>query len=111
MTNDTHKFYRFSNQATYEQLTTSSDTERGYPDDSAERWLPSWDDLFLDPETQADRLYCIKRHQFIDSDDFSGDGIIEIDLQTYLERLHWEPPVVEEEDELDELDEPEGWTN
>lgn len=96
MTDETHKFYRFDNQDTYEQLTAASDTSRGYPSDTAERWLPAWDELFVDPETQADRLYCIKRHQLIDSDDFSGDGIVEIDLQTYLQRLHWEPPIEED---------------
>ena len=109
MTNKTHRFYRFSNQSTYEALTAASDAARGFPNDTAQRWLPVWDELFVDPETQTDRLYCIKRRNIIDSDDFSGEGILEIDLETYLERLHWEEPVVIEEPEDLLLDEP--WTN
>jgi hypothetical protein len=45
----------------------------------------------------------------LDTDDFSGEGILEIDLETYLERLHWEEPVVIEEPEDLQIDEP--WTN
>ena len=107
MPDETHRFYRFSNQTSYEALTAASDAARGFPNDTAERWLPVWDELFVDPETQTDRLYCIKRRNIIDSDDFTGEGITEIDLETYLERLHWEEPPVEPEEEL--IDEP--WTN
>ena len=107
MTDDTHRFYRFSNQPAYEALTAASDAARGFPNDTAQRWLPTWDELFVDPETQTDRLYCIKRRNILDTDDFSGEGITEIDLETYLERLHWEEPPVEPEEEL--IDEP--WTN
>ena len=91
MTNETHRFFRFSNRTTYEALTAASDTARNYPDDTTERWLPTWDELFVDPETQTDRLYCIKRKNILETDDFSGEGITEIDLDTYLERLHWGP--------------------
>ena len=111
MTDETHRFYRFSNQTSYEALTTASDAARGFPNDTAQRWLPTWDELFVDPETTTDRLYCIKRRNIIDSDDFSGEGILEIDLETYLERLHWEEPVEEDLEMIDDLQIDEPWTN
>jgi hypothetical protein len=111
MNNDTHRFYRFSNQTSYEALTAASDAARGFPNDTAERWLPVWDELFVDPETTTDRLYCIKRRNIIDSDDFTGEGIIEINLETYLERLHWEEPVEEDLEMIDDLQIDEPWTN
>ena len=111
MTDETHRFYRFSNQTSYEALTAASDAARGFPNDTAERWLPTWDELFVDPETTTDRLYCIKRRNIIDSDDFSGEGILEIDLDTYLERLHWEAPVEEDLEMIDDLQLEEPWTN
>jgi len=107
MNNTTHRFYRFSNQPAYEALTAASDAARGFPNDTAQRWLPTWDELFVDPETNTERLYCIKRRNILDTDDFTGEGITEIDLETYLERLHWEEPPVEPEEEL--IDQP--WTN
>ena len=111
MTDETHRFYRFSNQTSYEALTTASDAARGFPNDTAQRWLPVWDELFVDPETTTDRLYCIKRRNIIDTDDFSGEGILEIDLETYLERLHWEEPVEEDLEMIDDLQIDEPWTN
>jgi len=111
MTDDTHRFYRFSNQTSYEALTAASDAARGFPNDTAERWLPTWDELFVDPETTTDRLYCIKRRNILDTDDFSGEGITEIDLETYLERLHWEEPMEEDLEMIDDLQLEEPWTN
>ena len=63
-----------------------------------------WDKTFLDPETNSDRLYCIKRSGILPSDDFELDGIEEIDLDTYLQRLQWEPPIEEDLEAIDELD-------
>jgi hypothetical protein len=111
MTDETHRFYRFSNKSTYEALTTASDAARGFPNDTAQRWLPVWDELFVDPETTTDRLYCIKRRNILDTDDFTGEGILEIDLETYLERLHWEEPVEEDLEMIDDLQIDEPWTN
>ena len=110
MNDETHRFFRFSNEQSYATLTASGNTARGLPDgDGTERWLALWDDLFLDPETSSDKLYCVKRSLILDSDDFSLEGIEELTLETYLERLHWEEPVVIEEPEELLLDEP--WTN
>ena len=105
MTDETHRFFRFSNQASYEQLTAAGNTARSLPDDNGtERWLALWDNTFLDPETNSDRLYCVKRSLVLDSDDFTLDGIEEIDLETYLQRLRWEPPIEEDLELLDELE-------
>ena len=110
MTDETHRFFRFSNEASYEQLTAAGNTARNLPDgNGTERWLALWDNTFLDPETNSDRLYCVKRSGILDSDDFTLDGIEEIDLDTYLQRLRWEPPIEEDlemEDELELLDLP-----
>ena len=109
MTDETHLFFRFSNEASYEQLTAAGNTARNLPDEQSERWLALWDKTFLDPETNSDRLYCVKRSLVLDSDDFTLDGIEEIDLDTYLQRLRWEPPIEEDlemEDELELLDLP-----
>ena len=106
MTDETHRFFRFSNQDSYEQLTASGNTARNLPDEQSERWLALWDKTFLDPETSSDRLYCVKRSGILETDDFDLDGIEEINLETYLQRLSWEPPVEEDlemEDELLEL--------
>jgi hypothetical protein len=105
MTDETHRFFRFSNEASYETLTTAGNTARNLPDDNGtERWLALWDKTFLDPETNSDRLYCVKKAGVLPSDDFALDGIEEINLETYLQRLHWEPPVEEDLELLDELE-------
>lgn len=110
MTDDTHRFFRFSSQDSYEQLTAAGNTARNLPDDNGtERWLALWDNTFLDPETNSDRLYCVKRSGILESDNFDLEGIEEIDLDTYLQRLRWEPPIEEDlemEDELELLDLP-----
>ncbi len=107
MTDETHRFFRFSNEASYETLTAAGNTARNLPDEQSERWLALWDNTFLDPETNSDRLYCVKRSGILESDNFDLDGIEEINLETYLQRLSWEPPVEEDlemEDELELID-------
>ena len=104
MTEETHRFFRFSNQSSYETLTTAGDAARNLPNgNGTDRWLAVWTDTFLDPETNSDRLYCVKRSGILESDNFDHEGIEEIDLETYLQRLYWEPPV-EEELGLEELE-------
>ena len=103
MTDETHRFFRFSSQDSYETLTTAGNTARNLPDEQSERWLALWDKTFLDPETNSDRLYCVKRSGILDSDDFTLDGIEEINLETYLQRLRWEPPIEEDLEMADEL--------
>ena len=104
MTDGTHRFFLFSSQDSYEQLTAAGNTARNLPDgNGTERWLALWDNTFLDPETNSDRLYCVKRSGILESDDFDLDGIEEINLETYLARLQWEPPVEEDLELLDEL--------
>ena len=104
MTDETHRFFRFSSQDSYETLTTAGNEARGLPDgDGTERWLAVWADLFLDPETNSDRLYCVKRSGILETDNFDLEGIEEINLETYLQRLQWEPPVEEDLEALDEL--------
>ena len=105
MTDETHRFFRFSNETSYEQLTSAGNTARNLPDDNGtERWLALWDNTFLDPETNSDRLYCVKRSGILESDNFDLEGIEEIDLDTYLQRLSWEPPIEEDLELLDELE-------
>ena len=105
MTDETHRFFRFSNEASYETLTASGNEARGLPDgDGTERWLALWDKTFLDPETNSDRLYCVKRSGILETDDFTLEGIEEINLETYLQRLSWEPPIEEDLEALDELE-------
>jgi hypothetical protein len=105
MNDETHRFFRFSNEASYEQLTTAGNTARSLPDDNGtERWLALWDKTFLDPETNSDRLYCVKKSGVLPSDDFDLEGIEEINLETYLQRLSWEPPVEEDLEMADELE-------
>jgi len=104
MTDETHRFFRFSSQDSYETLTTAGNTARGLPDgDGTDRWLALWDKTFLDPETNSDRLYCVKRSGILETDDFDLEGIEEINLETYLQRLQWEPPIEEDLEALDEL--------
>ena len=105
MTDETHRFFRFSSQDSYETLTAAGNEARGLPDgDGTERWLAVWADLFLDPETGTDRLYCVKKSGILPTDDFELDGIEAINLDTYLQRLRWEPPIEEDLEALDELD-------
>ena len=104
MTDETHRFFRFSSQDSYETLTTAGNEARGLPDgEGTDRWLALWDKTFLDPETGTDRLYCVKKSGILPSDDFELDGIEEINLETYLQRLRWEPPIEEDLEALDEL--------
>tara|TARA_R100001198_G_C5194023_1_gene185611 strand:- start:716 stop:1045 length:330 start_codon:yes stop_codon:yes gene_type:complete len=104
MTDETHRFFRFSNEQSYEQLTASGNTARSLPDgNGTDRWLALWDNTFLDPETNSDRLYCVKRSGILETDDFTLDGIEEINLETYLQRLSWEPPIEEDLEMADEL--------
>jgi len=104
MTDETHLFFRFSSQDSYETLTASGNEARGLPDgDGTDRWLALWDNTFLDPETNSDRLYCVKRIGILETDDFDLEGIEEINLETYLQRLQWEPPIEEDLKALDEL--------
>ena len=105
MNDETHRFFRFSNEASYEQLTAAGNTARSLPDgNGTDRWLALWDKTFLDPETSSDRLYCVKKSGVLPSDDFDLDGIEEINLETYLQRLSWEPPVEEDLEMADELE-------
>ncbi len=105
MNDETHRFFRFSNEASYDQLTAAGNTARNLPDgNGTERWLALWSDTFLDPETNSDRLYCVKRSGILESDNFDRDGIEELTLESYLQRLHWEPPVEEDLEAIDELD-------
>jgi hypothetical protein len=106
MNDETHRFFRFSSQDSYETLTTAGNEARSLPDgEGTDRWLAVWSDLFLDPETGTDRLYCVKKSGILPSDDFDLEGIEEIDLDTYLQRLRWEPPIEEDLEAIDELDE------
>ena len=105
MTDETHLFFRFSNQDSYEQLTAAGNEARSLPDgNGTDRWLALWDNTFLDPETNSDRLYCVKKSGVLPSDHFDLEGIEEINLETYLQRLSWEPPVEEDLEMLDELE-------
>ena len=105
MTDETHRFFRFSNEASYDTLTAAGNAARSLPDgNGTERWLALWNNTFLDPETNSDRLYCVKRSGILETDDFTLDGIEEIDLDTYLQRLRWEPPIEEDLELLDELE-------
>ena len=105
MNDQTHRFFRFSNEASYDTLTAAGNTARNLPDGGGtDRWLAVWADLFLDPETGTDRLYCVKKSGILLSDDFELDGIEEINLETYLARLQWEPPVEDDLEMIDELE-------
>jgi len=105
MKDETHRFFRFSNEASYEQLTAAGNTARSLPDgNGTDRWLALWDNTFLDPETNSSRLYCIKKSGILESDDFTLPGIEEINLETYLARLQWEPPVEDDLEMIDELE-------
>ena len=107
MTDETHRFFQIKDQTSYESLCAYVDSTRGYPDDlGTERGLPLWDGLFIDPETTTDKLYCLDKWRFKEGDEeplqtaLDAGALVEIDLDTYMQRLRWEPPVVEEDDEL-----------
>ena len=107
MNDETHRFFRFSghHQASYDELTENGNQARNLPDgEGTERWLAPWEKLFLDPQTSTDKLYCVKRSGILETDDFDLEGIEEINLDTYLQRLSWEPPVEEDLEMLDELE-------
>jgi hypothetical protein len=107
MNDETHRFFRFSNEQSYDQLTAAGNAARNLPDGNgtAQVACALWSDTFLRPRDQlADKLYCIKRSLILDTDDFDRDGIEELNLESYLERLHWEPPVEEDLEMADELD-------
>ena len=104
MTDETHLFFRFSSQDTYEQLTAAGNEARNLPNEQSERWLATWEKLFLDPETNSDRLYCVKKALILPTDNFDLEGIEEIDLDTYLQRLSWEPPIEDDLEMIDELE-------
>lgn len=105
MTDETHRFFLFSSQDSYEQLTAAGNEARSLPDgNGTERWLALWADLFLDPETNSDRLYCVKRSGILETDNFDLEGIEEINLETYLQRLSWEPPIEDDLEMIDELE-------
>ena len=106
MTDETHRFFQIKDQTSYESLCAYVDSTRGYPDDlGTERGLPLWDGLFIDPETTTDKLYCLDKWRFKDGDEeplqvaLDAGALVEIDLDTYMQRLRWEPPVVEEDDD------------
>ena len=111
MTDETHRFFRLTDRATYDSLCAYVNGSRGYPDNNGtERGLPVWDKLFTDPETGTDKLYCLDRWRFADGDDEAqlqvalDAGVIEeIDLEIFTQRLQWEPPI-EEEPPFEELD-------
>ena len=107
MTDETHRFFLFSgnHQASYDELAEKGNEARNLPDgEGTERWLATWEKLFLDPATGVDKLYCVKRSGILETDDFTLDGIEEINLDTYLQRLSWEPPIEEDLEMLDELE-------
>lgn len=108
MTDETHRFFRITDRSQYESLCATIDTNRGFPDDEGTaRGLPTWDFLFQDPETQVDRLYCIPvGYLETEQEELQGcldsGAFIEITLAVFFERLHWEEPVViEDEDEFE----------
>ena len=105
MTDETHRFFILKDRDTYEALCAHVDSTRGFPDgNGTERGLPLWDDLFIDPETTTDKIYCLDNWRFEEQDSaplqaaLDAGVIKEIDLDTYMQRLRWEPPVVEEDD-------------
>ena len=107
MTDETHRFFQIKDQTSYESLCAYVDSTRGYPDgNGTERGLPLWEGLFIDPQTTTDKLYCLDKWRFKEGDEeplqvaLDAGALVEIDLDTYMQRLRWEPPVVEEDDEL-----------
>jgi hypothetical protein len=110
MTNDTHRFFEIFDRNVYDMLSSHVDVSRGYPDGAGTvKGLPHWDDLFANPETGTSKLYCLDRWRFTADDNallqpVIDDGAInEIDLDTYLAKLHWEPPVENDLEMDDEM--------
>lgn len=104
MTDETHRFFLVKSQAIYESLAEHVNATRGFPDgNGTERGLPLWDDLFLDPQDTSDRLYCLDRWRFQDEDEgpltaaLETGELIEIDLDAFLQRIHWEPEIIADE--------------
>ena len=105
MNDQTHRFFLFSSEEIYNELAEKGNQARSLPDNAGtERWIASYQDTFLDPQTNSSRLYCIKKLGVLPSDNFDLEGIEEIDLETYLQRLSWEPPIEEDLEMLDELE-------
>ena len=105
MNDQTHRFFLFSSEESYNELAEKGNQARSLPDNAGtERWIASYQDTFLDPQTNSSRLYCIKKSGVLPSDKFDLEGIEEIDLETYLQRLSWEPPIEEDLEMLDELE-------
>ena len=109
MTDETHRFFQIKekDRTIYESLCEFVDSTRGYPDgNGTERGLPLWEGLFIDPQTTTDKLYCLDKWRFKEGDEeplqvaLDAGALVEIDLDTYMQRLRWEPPIVEEDDEL-----------
>ena len=104
MTDATHRFFLFSIKENYNALLNRGNEARDLPSETTERWIANWEDTFLDPETSTSRLYCIKREIILETDIFEMYGVQEIDLETYLQRLRWEPPVEDDLEMIDELE-------
>ena len=104
MNDQTHRFFIFSIEENYNALLNRGNEARDFPSETTERWIANWEDTFLDPETSTSRLYCIKKSGILDSDIFEMDGVEEIDLETYLARLQWQPPVEDDLEMIDELE-------
>ncbi len=105
MNDETHKFFLFSSEESYNELAEKGNQARSLPDNAGtERWIASYQDTFLDPQTNSSRLYCIKKSGVLPTDQFNLEGIEEINLETYLQRLQWEPPIEDDLEMLDELE-------
>lgn len=104
MNDATHRFFLFSIEENYNALLNRGNEARELPSETTERWIANWEDTFLDPKTSTSRLYCIKREIILETDIFEMDGVEEIDLETYLARLQWEPPVEDDLEMIDELE-------
>lgn len=105
MNDATHRFFLFSKEESYNELSQKGNQARSLPDNAGtERWIAPWQDTFLDPQTNSSRLYCIKKSGVLESDDFTLKGIEEINLETYLARLQWQPPVEDDLEMIDELE-------
>lgn len=99
MTNETHRYFSITDRSVYESLCEYVNTTREYPDGKGtERGLPLWDKLLTEPESPTDKLYCIERQRFNDDDEvqlqsaIDAGAIFELDYDTFMQRLHWEPP-------------------
>ena len=105
MNDATHKFFLFSSEESYNELAEKGNQARSLPDNAGtERWIASYQDTFLDPQTNSSRLYCIKKSGVLPTDQFNLEGIEEINLETYLQCLQWEPPIEDDLEMLDELE-------